>query len=401
MTATRTAIIAGAGIGGLTAALSLARAGLQVIVLEQAERLEETGAGIQLSPNASRVLIDLGLGDQLRGAAVVPTALRVLRARDGREIVRMPLAQAAEHFGAPYWVIHRGDLQAALLQAVHANPQIKLMLGTRVDRLAVNADCITVQGIYGLPNAKLPARVDTEGSLLVGADGIWSAVRAALGDKSPPRFAGRVAWRALVPTEMAANRAREPMVNLWLGHRSHLVHYPVAGGRQINVVAITQDRWDAPGWSTRSTPAEVLGRYPLGAWSRHARDLLGIPNHWLKWALHGRAPLSSWGDGPITLLGDAAHPVLPFLAQGAALAIEDAAVLAAEITAHPNDTVQALRAYETKRRGRSTRVQRSARQTGRIYHRGVDAFIRDVVMRMLGGERLLRRYDWIYEWRVG
>jgi salicylate hydroxylase len=257
-----------------------------------------------------------------------------------------------------------------------------------------------VQGKYALPNAKVPARVDTEGSLLIGADGIWSAVRALLGDTTRPRFAGRVAWRALVPTEMAAKPAREPMVNLWLGQRSHLVHYPVAGGAQINVVAITEDRWDAPGWSTRSTPAEVLARYPLGAWSRHARDLIGMPDQWLKWALHERPPLSRWGDGPITLLGDAAHPVLPFLAQGGALAIEDAAVLAAEITAHPDGFVQALRAYESRRRARTTQVQHTARQTGRIYHRGVDAFLRDIAMRMLGGERLLQRYDWIYNWRV-
>ena len=400
MTATRTAVIAGAGIGGLTAALTLARAGLQVIIIEQAERLEETGAGIQLSPNASRVLIDLGLGDRLRAAAVAPTALRVLRARDGHEIVRMPLAQTAERFGAPYWVIHRGDLQVALLEAVQANPDIKLVLGTRVDRFGVSADGVTVQGVYALPNAKVPARVDTDGSMRIGADGIWSSVRALLGDKTRPRFAGRVAWRALVPTAMAPKSAREPTVNLWLGRRSHLVHYPVAGGAQVNIVAITEGRWDAPGWSTRSTPAEVLAHYPLGAWSRHARDLIGMPDHWLKWALHERAPLSRWGDGPVTLLGDAAHPVLPFLAQGGALAIEDAAVLAAELTAHPDDMAQALRAYESRRRGRTTRVQHTARQTGRIYHRGVDAFLRDTAMRMLGGERLLQRYDWIYEWRA-
>src|SRR5262249_55817137 len=182
--------------------------------------------------------------------------------------------------------------------------------------------------------------------------------------------------------------------------RGTVWHSPGGGGAQINTVAITEDRWDAPGWSPRSPPAEVLARYPLGAWSRHARDLIGMPDHWLKWALHERAPLSRWGDGPVTLLGDAAHPVLPFLAQGAALAIEDAAVLAAEIAAHPNNLVQALRAYESQRRDRTTRVQRTARQTGRIYHRGVDTFLRDTAMRMLGGERLLQRYDWIYEWRA-
>jgi salicylate hydroxylase len=397
----RTVVIAGAGIGGLTSALSLAHRGLRVVVLDQAERLDEAGAGIQLSPNASRVLIDLGLGDRLRTTAVVPHAVRMLRARDGAEIVHIPLGAAATRFGAPYWVIHRGDLQAALLEAARTHPDVRLALGVRVDRFAVHSNGVTVKAVRAHPLLNGPVGFDADGMALIGADGIWSSVRGLLSDLEPARFAKRVAWRAVVPSEMAPALAREPMVNLWFGRRSHLVHYPVAAGRLINLVAIADDDWHDQGWSAQSTPNEVLTRFRLGAWSRVARDLIGIPDRWLKWALCDRPPASRWGDGPVTLLGDAAHPMLPFLAQGAAMAIEDAAVLAAQMAAHPNDPAQALRAYEAQRRGRTTRMQRSARRVGALYHySGPDALARDFVMRRLGGERLLKRYDWIYDWRA-
>jgi salicylate hydroxylase len=400
-TPSRTVVIAGAGVGGLTSALSLAHRGLRAVVLDQAERLDEAGAGIQLSPNATRILIELGLGDRLRTVAVAPQAVRILRAHDGREITRIPLADAATRFGAPYWVIHRGDLQAALLEAARTHPDIRLALGVRVDRFAVHQNGVTIKAVRTHPDPNGPAGFDADGMALIGADGLWSSVRGLLGDSAPARFARRVAWRAVVPADMAPAAAREPMVNLWLGRRSHLVHYPVAGGRLINLVAIADDNWHDQGWSTRSAPTDVLARYRLGAWSRAARDLIGIPERWLKWALYDRPPLGRWGDGPITLLGDAAHPMLPFLAQGAALAIEDAAVLAAQLAANPNDPAQALRVYEAKRQGRSARMQRTARRTGTFYHySGPDAFARNLVMRKFGGERLLKHYDWIYDWRV-
>jgi salicylate hydroxylase len=401
VTPSRTVVIAGAGIGGLTAALSLAQRGLRAVVLDQAERLDDAGAGIQLSPNASRVLIDLGLGDRLRSAAVVPHAVRILRARDGAEIARIPLADAPKRFGAPYWVIHRGDLQAALAEAARAHPDVTLVLGVRVDRFAVHAKGVTVKGVRTRPDPNGPTGVDANGIALIGADGLWSSVHAQLGEQEPTRFARRVAFRAVVPADMTAASAREPMINLWLGHRCHLVHYPVAGGRLINLVAIAEDVWQDQGWSTRSAPADVLARYPLGTWSRAARDLIGIPERWLKWALYDRPPSSRWGEGPITLLGDAAHPILPFLAQGAAMAIEDAAVLAAQLASSPNDPAPALRTYEAKRRARTARMQRAARRTGKLYHYSrPDAFARNLVMRTLGGEQLLRRYDWIYDWRM-
>jgi salicylate hydroxylase len=397
----RTVVIAGAGIGGLTFALSLAQRGFRVILFDQAERLDEAGAGIQLSPNASRVLIDLGLGDRLRAAAVVPEAIRILRAGDGHEVVRIPLEQAAARFGAPYWVLHRGDLQAVLVDAARAHQDIRIELGVRVDRFAVHQNGVSVKGVRMRPNPDASAGVEAAGMALVGADGIWSSVRGLLGDSTPARFARRIAWRALVFADMAPPEAREPIVNLWLGRRSHLVHYPVAGGRLVNLVAITDDAWHDRGWSTRSAPAEVLTRYPLGAWSRAARDQIGIADRWLKWALCDRPPSNHWGEGPVTLLGDAAHPMLPFLAQGAAMAIEDAAVLAGEMATSPGDLADASRRYEAKRRGRTMQMQRAARRTGTLYHyAGPDAFARNLVMRALGGERLLKRYDWIYDWRV-
>ncbi len=372
-----------------------------MILFDQAERLDEAGAGIQLSPNASRVLIDLGLGDRLRAAAVVPEAIRILRAGDGHEVVRIPLEQAAARFGAPYWVLHRGDLQAVLVDAARAHQDIRIELGVRVDRFAVHQNGVSVKGVRMRPNPDASAGVEAAGMALVGADGIWSSVRGLLGDSTPARFARRIAWRALVFADMAPPEAREPMVNLWLGRRSHLVHYPVAGGRLVNLVAITDDAWHDQGWSTRSAPAEVLTRYPLGAWSRAARDLIGIADRWLKWALCDRPPSNHWGEGPVTLLGDAAHPMLPFLAQGAAMAIEDAAVLAGEMATSPGDLADASRRYEAKRRGRTMQMQRAARRTGTLYHyAGPDAFARNLVMRALGGERLLKRYDWIYDWRV-
>lgn len=392
MATSRTIVIAGAGIGGLTAALALARRGFRAVVLDQAERLEETGAGIQLSPNATRILIGLGAGDRLRATAVAPSAVRVLRGRTGQEIVRIPLADCEERYGAPYWIMHRGDLQAALIATCREHPDISLELGARVETFATHANGVTVKAMRG------PSAVDAQGVALIGADGIWSTVRSGLAGPAKPKFAKRVAWRALVPADMVAPAMREHEITLWLGRKGHIAHYPVQSGRTINVVAIAADTWTDTGWSTQSTPAEVMAKFPSGVWSRHVRDLLGIPEHWLKWALAERAS-KPWGRDQITLLGDAVHPMLPFLAQGAAMAIEDAFVLANRLSENPENLPQAMRIYEADRRPRTARIQRTARSNGKIYqYSGPDAAARDLVMRMLGGPRLRNRYDWIYNW---
>ena len=379
----------------MTAALALARRGFRSVVLDQAEWLEETGAGIQLSPNATRILIGLGLGDRLRETAVAPSAVRVLDGETAREIARLPLADCEERYGAPYWAMHRGDLQAALIAACRENPDISLELGARVETFASHPNGVTVKAMRG------PSAVDAQGAALIGADGIWSTVRNGIEEPTQPKFAKRVAWRALVPAEMAAPAMRAPEITLWLGRKGHIAHYPVQSGRTINVVAIAADTWTDTGWSTESTPTELMARFPSGVWSRHVRDLLGIPERWLKWALAERAASKRWGRDQITLLGDAVHPMLPFLAQGAAMAIEDAHVLANRLSENPENLPQAMRVYEADRRPRTAKIQRAARSNGKIYqYSGPDAAARNLVMQMLGGTRIRNRYDWVYNWRV-
>jgi salicylate hydroxylase len=387
-------IVAGAGIGGLTAALALAQSGFRVVVLEQAEWLEETGAGIQLSPNAARILIDLGLGDRLRQLATAPMALRVLSAASGREIVRMPLADAEQHYGAPYWVTHRGDLQAALAAAAARQLGINLKLGLHVEDFVAYRGGITVmaRGRGGT--------TEERGVALLAADGLWSQARKRLGHADPPRFAGRTAWRGLVPARLVAPEFRQPLIHLWLGRDAHFVHYPVKAGSVINLVVITTDGWNEPGWSEPAGRADLVPRLAAEAWAPAARALIGLPEAWLKWALYDRRPIRRWSQGPIALLGDAAHPILPFLAQGAAMAIEDAAVAAQCLARAPDDAPRALRTYCAIRRGRTRKVQRAAARTGARYHfSGVAAWLRDTAMGAIGGQRLLQHYDWIYDWR--
>jgi len=385
----RTVIVAGGGIGGLTAALALAAKNFRVVVLEQAERLEETGAGIQLSPNATRVLRALGLAERLEAAAVAPMALRV-RTHRGRDIVQMPLGDFAQRrYGAPYWVVHRADLQAMLVGAARAHPDIVLRLGARAEDFAVHAKGVTVQ----LHTAQ--GTEDEHGIALIGADGLWSTLRARLGDQRPPRFARRTAWRATLPAKPLVAEFREPVVSLWLGPNAHLVLYPVRGGDAVNLVAIVGDDWHAPGWSAPGAPEELLAHFRR--WPPRLKNLLALPDRWLKWALYDRARLRRWGQGPVTLLGDAAHPMLPFLAQGAAMAIEDAYVLADKLGRAPERPDEALRAYERQRGRRTARVQRAARWNRRFYHlKGLAAFFRNRSLRQKGGEALLRRYDWLY-----
>jgi salicylate hydroxylase len=395
MAPSRNVIIAGAGIGGLTAALALAQRGFRAVVLEQAQELEPIGAGIQLSPNATRVLIGLGLEQRLKRDAIEPDAVEVRTSR-GRMLARIPLgATAAERYAAPYWVTHRGDLQAALVEAVRGNPDIALKLGTRVEDFVVHSNGLSVACRQGHRAA------DETGIALIGADGLWSPLRLRLGRRDKPSFGRRVAWRALIPAAAVAPDMRTPTVRLWLGDGAHLVHYPVKAGTLINVVAIVNDtRWKEPGWTQSGTREEILGRFGPTRWTQPAREIVMAAPDWHRWALYDLAPMSRWGEGPVTLLGDAAHPMLPFLAQGAAMAIEDAAVLAAAMARTPDDLPSAFRRYESTRRKRAARAQRGARRNSRAYHiTGAEAVLRNLYLRLIGGKMLLRSYDWLYGWR--
>ncbi len=396
MAPSRNVIIAGAGIGGLTAALALAQRGFRAVVLDPAERLEETGAGIQLSPNATRVLIGLGLKQRLLTDAVEPEAVDI-RAGRGQILARIPLGEyATERYGAPYWVTHRADLQAALLEAVQANPDIALKLGTRVEDFVAHGHGVTVACRRG------PSAADETGIALICADGLWSRLRQRLGHWRPPDFRQRTAWRALIPAAGVAPDLRNNVVRLWLGQGAHLVHYPVKAGTLINIVAIVDEHRDQPGqnWSEPGSRDEIVARFSARRWAQSAFELIAMPERWHKWALYDLPPLRRWGDGPVTLVGDAAHPMLPFLAQGAAMAIEDAAVLAASMARTPDDVPGAMRRYERARGRRTGRAQRGARRNSRAYHlAGSEALLRNLTLRVLGGKMLLRSYDWLYAWR--
>jgi salicylate hydroxylase len=316
-----------------------------------------------------------------------------MNARSGRVLARAKLGAAAtERFGAPYWVIHRGDLQTVLYDAIAIHPLVTLHLGTRVEDFAAHSNGITVAGTCRTKPAEL------HGSALIGADGLWSTLRARLGHRAQPRFARHTALRALIPSHLVSPALREPAINLRLGRNAHLVHYPVRGGSLLNIVAIVRDDWREPGWNAPADKNELLARFPAAMWQATARELIGAADRWQKWALYDCEPLRRWGRGPVTLLGDSAHPMLPYLAQGAAMAIEDAAVLA-PCLAQGDDLAAGLRAYENRRCWRTARTQRAARRNGAIYHMGgAEALLRTLALLAMRGTGLLRRYRWLYGW---
>ncbi len=390
-------LIAGAGIGGLTTALCLAKSGHQVTIFERRDRLEEDGAGIQISPNASRVLVTLGLEPSLASVAVAARNLIVRRLSDAHSIARMALNDLTQRYKSPYWLLRRADLQSALLAAVNATPGINVDYGRTVDTVQQRPGGLAVSST----TANDTARTEETFDLLVGADGLWSSIADQVDVQGgKPRFTGYEAWRALLPAENIPPALHGPDVALWLGSGTHIVTYPVASGAFLNIVLVREGASAETGW-TRAGNASALSSLLTHA-APDLRRLLEQVTAWQIWSLFD-APVRPMASNRIALVGDAAHPVLPFLAQGAALAIEDAAALATRLThtvlADETALTRNLLRYDRERRPRAMNVQRAARSNGKTYHLGWPAsLVRDQAMSLLGGSNLLRRYDWLYGW---
>jgi|SRR5271166_3325154 len=350
-------IVIGAGIGGLTAALTLRRSGLEVQVFEQASELREVGAGVQISPNATRILQRLGLDDPLRRFGVLPLATVFRRWDDGRVLARQPLAGACErNFGAPYYHFHRAELLDLLSAAV---PDGVLHLDHRCVGLTQHRDRVEVQFHNG-------ATADAD--IVVGADGIHSTVREAIMRPESPRFSGHVAYRGLVPAARVVHLGIERTASVWWGPDHHFVQYFVgAGARYLNWVAVTPGDWRIESWTAKGEVADALKEFE--GWHPQLRAVIGSVDTTNRWALYDRDPLPRWTVGRVTLMGDAAHPMLPYMAQGAVQSIEDAAVLAKCLErAAAHDVGAALLRYEDTRKPRASRCQDGSRSNAITFH---------------------------------
>jgi salicylate hydroxylase len=382
-------ILVGAGIGGLTAALA-APPGVRVTLLEQAPALVEVGAGIQLSPNAMRVLNKLGLGPELEAIGFEPHAAEVREAEGGRLLLRQPMGTAARaRWGAPYLHLHRADLQAVLMGAVLSRHDQTLSLGERVVKVESRGDKVTVSTSSG-------SRI--EGDAVVGCDGLHSRVRQALWAEGKPRFTRQTAWRGLVEADCLPAGLIPPVAAVWTGAGRHFVHYYVRGGTLVNFVAVAHAaRPTVESWSREGDPVELARAF--GDWPPPVAALTQAADKVWRWDLYDRPPLPAWSKGRISLLGDAAHPMLPYLAQGAAMAIEDAAVLGEALRTFAG-VPEALKAFEARRRDRTARVQSAARRNAALFHLpgplARASFGAAGLADRLSRDDGARRFDWLY-----
>ena len=381
----RPIIIVGGGIGGLAAALALATRGYPALVLEQAAEFREVGAGIQLGPNSWRCLRALGAEPQAKRLAVFPGALVMMDAVTAEQVISVPLAGFEARFGAPYALIHRADLLDALLAACRNSPMITLETSRQVSGISDDGAMVHVRTTDG--------RVyDTPA--LIGADGLWSTIRSAILADGKPRVAGHITYRSVLPASEVPDRLRRNEMILWSGPKCHLVHYPLRGGELFNLVAVFHSNRYEEGWNSFGDPAELHERFQHTC--DEVRLMLEKISEWRMWVLCDREPVKMWSKGRVTLLGDAAHPMLQYLAQGAGMALEDALCLARCLD--EADTVgQAFEAYPLERFLRTGRVQLTARLYGEFYHaEGVRRELRNAYVKNLGYEGLA----WIYEQRI-
>ncbi len=383
-------LVAGGGIGGLAAALALVRQGFAVKVIEQAPQLGEIGAGIQLGPNAFAAFDALGIGEKARSRAVYTDEMVMHDALDETLVGRIPTGEAfRQRFGNPYAVIHRADVHGSLLEGAQESGRIEVLTSTRVSRVEQDAGSVTVFDQNGVAH---------RGIALIGADGVKSAVRQQyVGD--PARVSGHVVYRAVVdkkdfPVDLQWNAA-----SIWVGPNCHLVHYPLRGGEQYNVVVTFHSR-NKEEWSVTEGSREEVQSYFEGICPR-ARQLIELPKSWKRWATADREPIGQWTFGRATLLGDAAHPTLQYLAQGACMALEDAVTLGEALRVNDNDFIKAFELYQRSRVARTARIVLSAREMGRIFHaQGVERLVRNDLWKGRTPERFYDAMEWLYGWKI-
>ena len=384
-------VIAGGGIGGLAAALALVRRGFAVTVLEQAPEIGEIGAGIQLGPNAFHAFDALGIGDKARSRAVFTDYMVMHDAIDEYQVGRIPTDENfRRRFGNPYAVIHRVDVHMSLLEGAQETGSVEFHTSTRIERIEQDADGVTVYDQNGKA---------FRGCALIGADGVKSVVREQfVGD--PARVTGHVVYRAVVdkadfPEELQWNAA-----SIWVGPNCHLVHYPLRGGEQYNVVVTFHSR-EQEEWGVRDGSKEEVQSYFQGICPK-AHQLIDLPKSWKRWATADREPIDRWTFGRVTLLGDAAHPTTQYMAQGACMALEDAVTLGEALRVKDNDFEAAFDLYQRSRIARTARIVLSSREMGRIYHaKGVERLVRNDLWRGRSPERFYDAMEWLYGWNVG
>ena len=381
-------LVAGGGIGGLATAVGLAQKGHDVVVLERAAALGEIGAGIQLGPNAFHALDYLGMGEAARAIAIFIDKLRLMDAITGTEIAHVPLDDAFRtRFGNPSAVIHRGDLHGMFLRVCRDNPHIALRTRSEVVDYEQDATHVT---------ALLASGERVTGTAMIGADGLWSALRAKVAADGPPRVSGHTTYRSVIPVEQMPEDFRWNAATLWAGPKCHIVHYPLSGWKLFNLVVTYHNDAPEPVAGQPVTDAEVLQGF------RHVHDtaqgFIRSGSNWKKWVLCDREPTDRWVDGRVALLGDAAHPMMQYMAQGACMAMEDAVCLSQMVADRPGNIEAALVAYRDARLLRTARVQLQSRAIGdHIYHpAGVHALLRNEILRSKTPDQLYDDLEWIY-----
>lgn len=380
--------IAGGGIGGLSAALGLSDKGFDVVVLEKAPVLGEIGAGIQLGPNAFRALDYFGVGGAAREKAVFIDMLRLMDAVSGDEIIHIPLdAPFRERFGNPYAVIHRADLHGVLLDACRARANVDLRVNCEVEGYTHDAGGVSV----GLSGGEQVAA-----DVLIGADGLWSNLRASVVGDGPPRVSGHSTYRSVIPYAQMPEELRWNAATLWAGPKCHIVHYPLSDWKYFNLVVTYHN--EAPGPVAGKPVSKDEVRKGFAHIHESARQIIEIGNDWRLWVLCDRDPVENWVDGRVALLGDAAHPMMQYYAQGACMAMEDAVCLSQSLDTHRSDLHTGLTAYQNQRLVRTARVQVGSRVIGDlIYHpAGMQARVRNEIMGAMGVDDYYDRLAWLY-----